>query len=499
MRFCQSFMGELAHHIGPDTDVPEGGIGVGAREIGYLFGMYRKQRNEFAGVLTGKGLGWGGSFVRPEAAGYGLVYFAAEMLASRNETLDGKHCLVSGSGNVAQHCAEKIIELGGKVLTLSDSSGYVLDEDGIDREKLAWVKRLKNLKRGRIREYVEKYPDAVYTDADASQDYNPLWSQRAECAFPCATENEIREKDAYNLINNGIKVVCEGADMPCTSEAVRIFVDKRILYAPAKAANAGGVAVSGLEMAQNRMLLNWSADEVDQRLRTVMKSIHRTCLDAAADYGQPGNLLAGANIEMFTYTRAGRERIRHELGLENKFIAIYAGIHGLAQGLETLFDAACLLQPYQDIHILLVGDGPKKSELLSLASKYNLPNLTMLPEKPREEMPDYLSAADVSLIPLIKAEIFKGALPSKIFDAWACERPVLISINGEARQIVESVGGGTYIPPEDADKMAEALILLWETPSEREIMGQRGLVYTRQHHSRAALAEKLILHLAEYI
>jgi colanic acid biosynthesis glycosyl transferase WcaI len=207
----------------------------------------------------------------------------------------------------------------------------------------------------------------------------------------------------------------------------------------------------------------------------------------------------GANIEMFTYTRAGRERIRHELGLENKFIAIYAGIHGLAQGLETLFDAACLLQPYQDIHILLVGDGPKKSELLSLASKYNLPNLTMLPEKPREQIPDYLSAADVSLIPLKKAEIFKSALPSKIFDAWACERPVLISINGEARQIVESVGGGTYIPPEDADKMAEALILLWETPSEREIMGQRGLVYTRQHHSRAALAEKLILHLAEYI
>jgi glutamate dehydrogenase (NADP+) len=299
MRFCQSFMGELAHHIGPDTDVPEGGIGVGAREIGYLFGMYRKQRNEFAGVLTGKGLGWGGSFIRPQAAGYGVVYFAAEMLASRNETPDGKNCLVSGSGNVAQHCAEKIIELGGKVLTLSDSSGYVFDEDGIDREKLAWVKRLKNLKRGRIKEYVEKYPDAAYTETDASLDYNPLWSQRAECAFPCATENEIREKDAYNLINNGIKVVCEGADMPCTSEAVRIFVDKRILYAPAKAANAGGVAVSGLEMAQNRMLLNWSADEVDQRLRTIMKNIHRTCQDAAADYGQPGNLLAGANIVSF--------------------------------------------------------------------------------------------------------------------------------------------------------------------------------------------------------
>ena len=299
MRFCQSFMGELAHHIGPDTDVPEGGIGVGAREIGYLFGMYRKQRNEFTGVLTGKGLGWGGSFIRPEAAGYGVVYFAAEMLASRNEALDGKHCLVSGSGNVAQHCAEKVIELGGKVLTLSDSSGYVFDEDGIDREKLAWVKRLKNFKRGRIKEYAEKYPDAVYTETDASLDYNPLWSQRAECAFPCATENEIREKDAYNLINNGIKVVCEGADMPSTSEAVRIFVDKRILYAPAKAANAGGVAVSGLEMAQNKMLLNWSADEVDQRLRTVMKSIHRTCLDTAADYGQPGNVLAGANIVSF--------------------------------------------------------------------------------------------------------------------------------------------------------------------------------------------------------
>ncbi len=299
MRFCQSFMAELAHHIGPDTDVPEGGIGVGAREIGYLFGMYRKQRNEFSGVLTGKGLGWGGSFIRPEAPGYGVVYFAAEMLSSRNETLEGKHCLVSGSGNVAQHCAEKIIELGGKVLTFSDSSGYIFDEDGIDREKLGWVKRLKNLKRGRIKDYAQKYPDAVYTETDASLDYNPLWSQRAECAFPCATENEIGEKDAYNLINNGIKVVCEGADMPCTSEAVRIFVDKRILYAPAKAANAGGVAVSGLEMAQNRMLLNWSADEVDQRLRTVMKNIHRTCLDAAADYGQPGNILAGANIVSF--------------------------------------------------------------------------------------------------------------------------------------------------------------------------------------------------------
>ena len=299
MRFCQSFMAELAHHIGQDTDIPDGGLGVGAREIGYLFGMYKKQRDEFAGVLTGKGLGWGGSYVRPEATGYGVVYFAAEMLAARNETLEGKACLISGSGNVAQHTAEKIIELGGRVLTLSDSSGYIFDPEGIDRDKLAFVKRLKNIKRGRIQEYVDKYSQTVFTEADSTHDFNPLWNHRAECAFPCAFEGEIREQDAYNLINNGIKMVCEGADRPSSPEAVKIFTEKKILYAPAKAANAGGVAVSGLEMAQNRMLLSWSAEEVDHRLKTIMKNMHQTCLDAAESYGEPGNYLVGANITGF--------------------------------------------------------------------------------------------------------------------------------------------------------------------------------------------------------
>ncbi len=299
MRFCQSFMSELSRHIGQDTDIPDGGLGVGAREIGFLFGMYKKQRNEFSGVLTGKGLQWGGSYIRPQATGYGVVYFAAEMLASRNETLEGKTCLVSGSGNVAQHTAEKIVELGGKVLTLSDSSGYIYDPEGIDKDKLLFIKRLKNIKRGRIKEYIDKYSETVYTEADTSLDYNPLWTHRADCAFPCAVENEIGEKDAYNLINNGIKLICEGADMPSSPKAIKIFLDKKLLYAPGKAANAGGVAVSGLEMAQNRMLLTWSADEVDRRLRSIMKSIHKTCLDVAADYGEPGNYLAGASIAGF--------------------------------------------------------------------------------------------------------------------------------------------------------------------------------------------------------
>jgi glutamate dehydrogenase (NADP+) len=299
MRFCQSFMAELSRHIGQDTDIPDGGLGVGAREIGFLFGMYKKQRNEFSGVLTGKGLHWGGSYIRPQATGYGVVYFAAEMLAAHNDTLEGKTCLVSGAGNVAQHTVEKIIDLGGKALTLSDSSGYIYDPEGIDKAKLAFVKRLKNIKRGRIREYVDKYSQTEYTETDTTLDHNLLWTHRAECAFPCAVENEIREKDAYNLINNGIKVVCEGADMPSTPEAVKIFLDKKLLYAPGKAANAGGVAVSGLEMAQNRMLLNWSAEEVDQRLRIIMKNIHQTCLDVAADYGETGNYLVGANIAGF--------------------------------------------------------------------------------------------------------------------------------------------------------------------------------------------------------
>jgi glutamate dehydrogenase (NADP+) len=299
MRFCQSFMTELSRHIGQDTDIPGSGLGVGAREIGYLFGMYKKQSNEFTGVLTGKGLQWGGSQMRAEATGYGVVYFAAEMLAARNDSLEGKTCLVSGSGNVPQHPADKIIDQGGIVLTLSDSSGYIYDPEGIDAQKIAFAKRLKNLKRGRIREYIDKYSESVYTEADTTMDYNPLWNHRADCAFPCAVENEIREKDAYNLINNGIKLVCEGADMPTSPEAVRIFQDKKLLYAPGKAANAGGVAVSGLEMAQNRMLLTWSAEEVDQRLQAIVQGIHQNCLDVAEEYGHPGNYLAGANIAGF--------------------------------------------------------------------------------------------------------------------------------------------------------------------------------------------------------
>lgn len=300
MRFCQSFMSELFRHIGPNTDVPAGDIGVGAREIGYLFGMYKKLHNEFTGVLTGKSLGWGGSLIRPEATGYGSVYFAAEMLATQNQTLKGKTCLVSGSGNVAQYTVEKIIELGGKVVTLSDSSGYIFDEQGIDANKLDFVKRLKNIKRGRIGEYIDKYSEAVYTEADTSLDHNPLWNHKADCAFPSATENEINKKDAMNLMNNGVKLVSEGANMPSNPEAINIFLDKKILYAPGKASNAGGVATSGLEMAQNSMRLSWPAEEVDQRLKMIMKNIHQTCLDAASEYGKPGNYMMGANIAGFT-------------------------------------------------------------------------------------------------------------------------------------------------------------------------------------------------------
>ena len=299
MRFCQSFMNELFRHIGPHTDIPAGDIGVGAREIGYLFGMYKKLKNEFTGVLTGKSLNWGGSLIRPEATGYGCVYFAAEMLATRNDNLEGKTCLVSGSGNVAQYTSEKILHLGGKVVTLSDSSGYIFDEQGIDSEKLEFVKHLKNIKRDRIERYVEKYPSAVYVQADPSLDHNPLWNHKANCAFPSATENEIQQKDAQNLMNNGVFVVCEGANMPSEPEAVDIFLDNRILYAPGKAANAGGVAVSGLEMAQNSMRLNWPAEEVNSRLKIIMKSIHQTCLDAAEEYNKPGDYVTGANIAGF--------------------------------------------------------------------------------------------------------------------------------------------------------------------------------------------------------
>jgi len=299
MRFCQSFMAELYRHIGPDTDIPAGDIGVGAREIGFLFGMYKKLANEFTGVLTGKSLNWGGSLIRPEATGYGCVYFACEMLAARGEEIAGRKCLISGSGNVAQYTAEKIIELGGTVLTLSDSSGYIFDEQGIDAEKLVYTKELKNLRRGRLSEYPERYPGAVYKLAETGRDFNPLWSHRADCAFPCATENEINARDARNLIDNGVFLVCEGANMPSTPEAVDLFVDRQLLYAPGKAANAGGVAVSGLEMAQNSMRLNWPREEVDGRLKQIMKSIHKTCMEAADEYGAAGNYVAGANIAGF--------------------------------------------------------------------------------------------------------------------------------------------------------------------------------------------------------
>lgn len=299
MRFCQAFMSELFRHIGPNTDVPAGDIGVGAREIGYLFGQYKKIKNEFTGVLTGKSLGWGGSLVRPEATGYGAVYFAAEMLETKGETFENKRCLVSGSGNVAQHTTEKLIELGAKVLTLSDSSGYIYDEEGIDRQKLDYVKQLKNIHRGRISEYVEQYSGAEYTPVDPSLGYNPLWNHLADCAFPCATENEINGQDGDHLVKNGVQLVCEGANMPTTPDAVDILHDNNLLFAPGKAANAGGVAVSGLEMAQNSMRLSWPKGEVDNRLKHIMKSIHRTCLGAAKEYGVEGNYVAGANIAGF--------------------------------------------------------------------------------------------------------------------------------------------------------------------------------------------------------
>ncbi len=299
MRFCQSFMAELFRHIGPNTDVPAGDIGVGGREVGFLFGMYKKLRNEFTGVLTGKGINWGGSLIRPEATGYGAVYFAAEMLGTRGQTLEGKTCIVSGSGNVAQFTAEKILDLGGKPVTFSDSGGYVFDEEGIDREKLAFVMDLKNKRRGRISEFAEKYPGAVYTPLDPSLDYNPLWDHKADCAFPSATQNEISARDAQNLVNNGVYVISEGANMPTVPEGVEIFLANKVLYGLGKAANAGGVAVSGLEMSQNSLRLSWAREEVDGRLQGIMKSIHRQCLDAAEAYGKPGNYVHGANIAGF--------------------------------------------------------------------------------------------------------------------------------------------------------------------------------------------------------
>jgi glutamate dehydrogenase (NADP+) len=299
MRFCQSFMNELFRHIGPDTDVPAGDIGVGGREIGYLFGQYKRLRNEFTGVLTGKGLNWGGSLIRPEATGYGCVYFAQEMLQTRGQTLQGKVCLVSGSGNVAQFTVQKLLELGARPVTLSDSAGFVYDEAGIDKDKLAFVMDLKNVKRGRIKDYADKYKGVVYTPVDPKADFNPLWNLKAHCAFPSATQNEIAGKDAQNLLRNGVYVVGEGANMPTNLDGVKAFLDARILYGPGKAANAGGVATSGLEMAQNSMRYSWTREEVDNRLHLIMKSIHKACVETADRFGTPGNYVNGANIAGF--------------------------------------------------------------------------------------------------------------------------------------------------------------------------------------------------------
>ena len=292
MRFCQSFMTELSRHIGPDTDVPAGDIGVGAREVGYLFGQYKRLRNEFTGVLTGKRLNWGGSLVRPEATGYGAVYFAAEMLKTRSETLEGKTCLVSGSGNVAQFAVEKLLDLGATPVTVSDSSGTIYDSGGIDREKLAWIQDLKNIRRGRVREYVDVF-GGTYLEGDTP------WSIPCDCAFPCATQNEIDATDAKTLVENGCAMVCEGANMPCEPRAIDAFTEADLLYGPGKAANAGGVATSGLEMSQNAMRLVWTREEVDEHLQRIMTAIHENCRRTAGEYGHPGNYAVGANIAGF--------------------------------------------------------------------------------------------------------------------------------------------------------------------------------------------------------
>ncbi len=292
MRFCQSFMTELCKYIGPDTDVPAGDIGVGGREIGYLFGQYKRIRNEFTGVLTGKGIGWGGSKIRPEATGYGAVYFAQNMLEGRGDSLDGKICTISGSGNVAQYTAEKLLELGAKVISFSDSNGTIYDPDGIDTEKLEYVMELKNIHRGRIKEYAEKY-GAEYREGERP------WSIKCDCAFPSATQNEISAADAQQLCDQGCYLVAEGANMPTEPEGAHIFLSQKVLFGPGKAANAGGVAVSGLEMSQNSQRLSWSREEVDQYLKKIMKAIYTSAAGAAEEFGQPGNLILGANIAGF--------------------------------------------------------------------------------------------------------------------------------------------------------------------------------------------------------
>ena len=293
MRFCQAFMTELYRHIGPDEDVPAGDIGVGGREVGYMFGMYKKLTHEWSGVLTGKGREFGGSLIRPEATGYGTVYFLTSMLETRGISLEGKSVLISGSGNVAQYATEKCIQLGAKVLTLSDSDGYIYDPDGIDRAKLDYVMELKNVERGRIKEYVEEYPNAVYHAGERP------WGEKADIALPCATQNEINGEQAQTLVNNGVIAVAEGANMPSTPEAVKAFQDAKILYAPGKASNAGGVAVSGLEMSQNSERLSWTSEEVDNRLKLIMKDIHENCVKYGTQADGYINYVKGANVAGF--------------------------------------------------------------------------------------------------------------------------------------------------------------------------------------------------------
>jgi len=298
-RFCQSFMAELWRHIGADLDVPAGDIGVGGREIGYLFGMYRKLANEFTGVLTGKGISYGGSLIRPEATGYGLVYFAREMLSSKGKSFDGATVAISGSGNVAQFACEKVLDLGGKPVTMSDSGGYIHDPSGIDRDKLAWIMDLKNNSRGRIKEYAERFDGVEYTESEPEPNLNKLWGTKVDVALPCATQNEINGEEAKMLVDGGAMAVAEGANMPCTPEAVEVFLKNGILFAPGKASNAGGVATSGLEMSQNSLRMSWSREEVDQKLEGIMVNIHKNTFDTAERYGMPGNYVAGANIAGF--------------------------------------------------------------------------------------------------------------------------------------------------------------------------------------------------------
>ena len=298
-RFCQSFMSELWRHIGADLDVPAGDIGVGGREIGFLFGMYRKLANEFTGVLTGKGLPYCGSLIRPEATGYGLVYFAREMLATKGKSFDGATVAISGSGNVAQFACEKVLDLGGRPVSMSDSSGYIFDAKGIDREKLSWIMDLKNNRRGRIKEYAENFDGVEFTESKPEPNLNQLWSTKVDVALPCATQNEINGNEAKMLVDGGVIAVAEGANMPCTPEAVEVFQKNGILFAPGKASNAGGVATSGLEMSQNSLRMSWTREEVDQKLEAIMVNIHKNAFETAERYGMPGDYVAGANIAGF--------------------------------------------------------------------------------------------------------------------------------------------------------------------------------------------------------